>query len=154
MSVRVGPQQWTIGFHYDVAQHNIISDTTLQWLKQNMNQSVNSQEIPYIRPRRRATEFLWWGFGRKVTFIMALHCIWLSGALVLDFAGVVVQQGRVRKTPCHGNVFHITGPFLKVSTRYWILLMKGQLYRVFVEFWYFFDVSLPKVLKTVELPVI
>ena len=43
---------YTAGCRYNAAQYNMIFHTALQWLKQNMNHSLNSQQTPHSSPLR------------------------------------------------------------------------------------------------------
>ena len=54
--------------HYNVVQYNMILHISLQWLRQNTNQSLNAQNTPYIsRPHEWAIGCLLWGIWRKLT---------------------------------------------------------------------------------------
>ena len=42
----------TVECHYNVIQYNMIMHTSLLWLSQNINESLNPQKTPHISPYR------------------------------------------------------------------------------------------------------
>ena len=57
----------TVGCRYNAVQYNMALHTSLQLPRKNINQNVNPQTHPILRPNWRAMRFRLEGFSRKLT---------------------------------------------------------------------------------------
>ena len=66
----------TVGCRYHVVKYNMILDTRLQWLRWNLNQSLNLQKTPHTWPWRASHGVSFVRIVEKIDHvIMAPHCI-------------------------------------------------------------------------------
>ena len=63
----------TVECHYDTVQYNMILHISLEWLRQNTNQNLNTQNTPHTSPMGCLLSGIW----RKLTalYITAPHCM-------------------------------------------------------------------------------
>ena len=67
----------TVECCYNTVQYNMVLDIALQWLKQNINQNLDSQKTSHSLPSRASYGVSIVRILEKINFlIMTPHCIW------------------------------------------------------------------------------
>ena len=81
----------TVHDHYNLLQYTMIFHTSLQWLKQNIYQSLNLLKTSGLHGR--AVGCLLWGFWNETDCIItALHCILINIAAIGSvFSGLALN---------------------------------------------------------------
>ena len=68
--------QYTVERHYNVLQYNTILPTPMQWLSQNVNETLNPQKTPHSSPIRASIGASFMSNLDEIDcVIIALHCI-------------------------------------------------------------------------------
>ena len=88
-----------VGYRYNAVHCNMISHTPLQWLKQNTNQTINSQlRYSISRPYEGIIGRLLWGYGRKLP---ALGANFLASNAASNTTMVLYENNHITQSKCH-----------------------------------------------------